>query len=116
MSLTIVNENNTLDGQYLENLIIKIQRNVLENIKSHAERDYPKESCGIIIGNVNSSPDVIEIKRVENVNLNNANRRFNIEPVDLLKFDNEAEDKGLELIGIYHSHPDHPSIPSTEKL
>jgi len=79
---------------------------------------YPYEVCGFLLGYEKREVRIIdEILVVKNANIGDQRRRFEISPLDYLHSEAEAERKGLQLLGIYHSHPDHPSIPSeTDRL
>lgn len=93
--------------------MIKLSRSVTEDISEHALLDYPDECCGFFYG-VESEGNryIIESLRIHNSREGDKRRRFEISPWDYLKAEAYAEKKGLTLFGIYHSHPDHPSVPS----
>ena len=55
---------------------------------------------------------MVEVRPVQNKNTERTHDRYEIEDKEFLKIDKEASKKGLQIIGIYHSHPDHPAIPS----
>lgn len=65
-----------------------------------------------MIGKVNGSNVIIEARKARNTNAGSKNTRYNIDPLDFVQLDKELEKKHLEIKGIYHSHPDHPSKPS----
>ncbi len=84
-------------------------------IDAHGEETYPNECCGILLGDV--LPDGAKVLKVllpvDNSRENEEQyHRFEIRPEDLLKAEKVAASKQLDVIGFYHSHPDHPSIPS----
>ncbi|MDR1165303.1 MAG: M67 family metallopeptidase [Deltaproteobacteria bacterium] len=91
---------------------------VESDIRGEARRAYPWECCGLIVGT--SSAGVRRAARI--VPLNNARegeerrRRFAIDPLDFARAEREAAREGLEVWGIYHSHPDHPAAPSARDL
>jgi len=60
--------------------------------------------------------EVLEVIQVENQNKERANDRFDISPKDYMKVEQYADSKGLQIVGIYHSHPDHPDRPSQTDL
>jgi proteasome lid subunit RPN8/RPN11 len=98
-------------------LIIKKEH--IDEIKKQGEKGYPFEICGFMLGNIdyeNDIRDVKEIYKVENQNKERANDRFEIDPKDYLKVENYADSKGIQIIGIYHTHPDHPPRPSQTDL
>ena len=78
-----------------------------------AKTAYPHECCGLLVGNSNDSGRVVrEVYPVENKNKVRAADRYEIDPKEFDRIDREATKKGWNIIGIYHSHPDHPSEPS----
>jgi proteasome lid subunit RPN8/RPN11 len=114
----------------------------LQMIQKHAEQTYPEECCGILLGTINQQPNnqqkngqktLVEIVPTANAwseavaaelqdsqliqpsrhPAETARRdRYWIDPQDLLKAQQTGRDQGLQIIGIYHSHPDHPAVPS----
>lgn len=92
---------------------LQFEPEVLETITAHAIAGYPNESCGFLLG----SDDVDfrhlrDVLLVENSKEGDQRKRFEISPRDYMKAEREAAIRGLDLLGIYHSHPDHPAIPS----
>ena len=88
-------------------------------IRAHGERDYPHECCGLLLGqfNANGLKSVAEIYPISNAREEAAKRnRFLIRPEELIKGEQYAARKNLEVIGFYHSHPDHPAVPSAYDL
>lgn len=97
--------------------MIRITDEAWRVMVDHAQRDYPNECCGAMLGAVRAEPPqsgeaAVPVKEITRaVPLVNTYRgeqadRYEINPMDLLKTDKEARAMGLELIGIYHSHPD----------
>ncbi len=89
-----------------------IPKKELDKIKQHGEETYPYECCGVLIGIQDSSPKVLEARRMKNVNTELPEKRYSIDPLELYKVFQEADERGLQIIGVYHSHPDHPAKPS----
>jgi proteasome lid subunit RPN8/RPN11 len=86
-----------------------------DEIAVHAERDYPFECCGLMLGsfNGNGNKSIKELYPISNAREEEAKRnRFLIRPEELLRGQRYAESKELEIVGFYHSHPDHPAVPS----
>ncbi|MGH7544188.1 MAG: M67 family metallopeptidase [Gemmatimonadota bacterium] len=84
-------------------------------LRAHAEAGYPDEVCGFLLGSMEASArsfDVREIRPAMNRRASRASRRYRIDPAEYRAAEREAEEKGLELVGIYHSHPDAPAVPS----
>ncbi len=78
-----------------------------------ALRTFPDECCGFMFGSETDELRTISaITVVDNSKEGDKRRRFEIRPVDYLRAERYADENGLVLLGIYHSHPNHPSIPS----
>ena len=97
--------------------MIRITEDAWQVMVDHAQVHYPNECCGAMLGVVHSETpepggETVAVKEISRaVPLVNTYRgeqadRYEINPMDLLKTDKEARTVGLELIGIYHSHPD----------
>jgi proteasome lid subunit RPN8/RPN11 len=111
--------------------VIKVTEKQLEIIRNHAENTYPDECCGFLMGEISHSfktllevwptanswaPETAEIftEMTDSAKLDSSKRsRFAIDPSAMLKAMKEGRDRHLTIIGIYHSHPNHPAIPST---
>ncbi len=93
-------------------MTLEITRAVLQAIQDHARDAYPEESCGFLIGRSTDPRRVAESHRARNVAGESRSRRYVIDPLELLHADDDARKKSLDLIGVYHSHPDHPAEPS----
>lgn len=73
----------------------------------HAERTYPDECCGAMLGHIRGeNKHVVEALPLENAFEGKRNARYQLRPEDLLEADRAARSRGLDLIGIFHSHPD----------
>lgn len=93
--------------------MIKLKKEHMDVITAHAREGYPHEVCGIIMGHFNDSANMaIEVRRAANLNKERAHDRYEMDPKDILKAEREGRDNGVEIIGYYHSHPDHPDRPS----
>jgi proteasome lid subunit RPN8/RPN11 len=87
-----------------------ISKELLDQIHGHGERAYPEEGAGFLIG---SDGKVEHILPLENAREDDArHNRFLITPEDYLQAELTADKLGLSLIGVFHSHPDHPNRPS----
>ncbi len=97
--------------------MLEIPRSVLDEIQQHMEETYPHECCGLIVGTFSPSSRVAtSSRRCGNLNTERANDRYELDPKDMLAADKELQGSPWEIIGIYHSHPDHPSRPSQTDL
>ncbi|MDR2772321.1 MAG: M67 family metallopeptidase [Elusimicrobiota bacterium] len=94
--------------------VLKISLETIEEIKNEAARAYPYECCGALIGVLDGDVrDVKEILPIGNERKGEAQRRrFLITAEELAKVEIKIAKKGLDILGFYHSHPDHPSRPS----
>lgn len=95
--------------------MLQIPSKVLREIYDHTEASYPYECCGLMIGTLNEQRDtrvVQTFRKCRNLNTERAHDRYEMDPLDMLKAQREFEGSPLDIVGIYHSHPDHPSRPS----
>jgi len=95
-------------------MTLKISKDVLAQIHAHGEVAYPDEGAGFLLGSDDGQQrHVTELFTTENIREDAArHNRFLVSPEDYLKAETMAEGLGLDLIGVYHSHPDHPNLPS----
>lgn len=94
-----------------------IDKAVLTGIRHFLEEAYPNEACGFLIGIDNKRiRHITQWHPAENTSQENLRRRFVIDPLAYLKAEREIEASGQQLLGIFHSHPDHPAIPSMHDL
>lgn len=85
----------------------------LQTISRHAAVSYPEECCGVLIGHSGAESTVVErILSVGNERGDSRHNRYLISPETILAAHKEARAKGLDVVGYYHSHPDHPARPS----
>ncbi|HLR32960.1 MAG TPA: M67 family metallopeptidase [Fodinibius sp.] len=95
---------------------LEISRQALLSMQHHAEHIYPNECCGFFYGVEGDVRRVEIIQRVQNAREGDQRRRFQIDPRDYQKAEKFALDHELDLLGVYHSHPDHPAVPSGHDL
>ena len=93
---------------------LMVTRAVYDAFRTHGEEAYPHECCGALLG----QPDakgwrVVESIRAGNTRTDSAHNRYHIAPIELVRIQRLARDKGLNIAGFYHSHPDHPAQWST---
>ncbi|MDR2643671.1 MAG: M67 family metallopeptidase [Planctomycetaceae bacterium] len=98
--------------------MIVITDEKIAEINMYAELEYPHECCGALLGRVESErKNVIGIIPISNKREPEAkHNRFLIQPEEFLSCEKTARKQGVDLIGFYHSHPDHPSFPSDYDL
>jgi proteasome lid subunit RPN8/RPN11 len=98
--------------------MIKIDAGQLSHIRSLAERTYPEECCGLLIGRA-LAPDEVLVTRIvdsPNVQSDRAHDRFEIDPKVRLDAERSLRGTGERVVGHFHSHPDHPARPSDTDL
>lgn len=93
---------------------IFIPDDILQEIYAHEERAYPEEVAGLLFGlDKDGRREIVNIFPLKNSREDDARRnRYLITPQDMLLGENEADKLDLDIIGIFHSHPDHPNSPS----
>ena len=90
---------------------MKITDAQLKQIYAHAKETYPYECCGFLLGHFDDGGFVREVRPATNQNRDRTDR-FDISGEEFAKTQFDADEAGLDIIGIYHSHPDWPPIPS----
>lgn len=95
-------------------MLLEIAENHIEEIGRHGARAYPKECCGALLGvATDDAKQVRELLPLDNRRQGEAARtRFLITAEDYRWVEKQARAKGLDILGFYHSHPDHPAQPS----
>ena len=95
--------------------MIKLSQVQQSQIREHGEADYPYECCGLLLGQVltGGAKTCLEVYPISNAREEEAKRnRFLIRPEELMRGEKHALARALEIVGFYHSHPDHPAVPS----
>ncbi|MBI5682905.1 MAG: M67 family metallopeptidase [Deltaproteobacteria bacterium] len=103
--------------------MLYLSKNIYNGIINHAKESYPYEGCGVLVGKQKQGSgvkgqgsgivkNILRIYPLENINKDRANDRYEIDPRDLLRVEKEASKERLDVIGFFHSHPDHPDRPS----
>ena len=96
---------------------LKIGRGDVGHIHEHVREAYPEECAGALVGmDVGEIKIVVDVWRAENTHEEERSRRFLIEPSKIKEFEERASELDLDLLGFYHSHPDHPAEPSEYDL
>jgi proteasome lid subunit RPN8/RPN11 len=86
---------------------------VREAIQAHGRETYPHECCGALLGRDGTTSEAFALP---NTTDEGPRRRFLVRPDDYRSTEQRAATLGLELLGFYHSHPDHPARPSQYDL
>jgi len=92
--------------------------NILDRIRSHGADAYPEEGCGFLLGTVTDDGEnhVTALHRATNRRSERRTRRYELTADDYRDADAAAQTQGLDVVGVYHSHPDHPARPSETDL
>jgi proteasome lid subunit RPN8/RPN11 len=90
---------------------VKIRRSAIDAIEAHGAEGYPDEICGVMLG-PQAERLVTEVRRAKNIIVERSRDRYEIDPRDHIRIQREADAAGLDILGYYHSHPDHPAQAS----
>ena len=95
-------------------MALKIGTGDVGHIHDHARETYPEECAGVIVGTDTGEVKVVtDVWRAENTfEETERSHRFLIEPLQIKRFEEQAQERDLDVLGFYHSHPDHPAEPS----
>ncbi len=110
-------------------MALKLRQQQLEIIRQHGMRDYPSECCGMLLGHADGAhKEVQEVVALKNLRREPARaqellpldapgreserNRFLLDPIDQLRVEKDARARKMDVLGYYHSHPDHPGHPS----
>ena len=90
--------------------MLKITRTNYDALRQHGEETYPHECCGVLLGQMEDDVRAVTtIARAGNTRTDSAHNRYNIDPKELIRIQSEGRKRGEDIIGFYHSHPDHPA-------
>ncbi|MDO4492063.1 MAG: M67 family metallopeptidase [Lachnospiraceae bacterium] len=94
--------------------VIVFAGTTLDEIKNHANDEYPLECCGILIGKTEGKNLIVcHIKKTSNsANKSSMGNEFRINPYEVYQLERDLEKKGSEVLGFYHSHPDYDALLS----
>jgi proteasome lid subunit RPN8/RPN11 len=89
---------------------LTIPGEVYEAIRRHGEHTYPHECCGVLLGRSDDAGNTVEAAvEAGNTRTDSAHNRYNIAPQELIRIQRQGRERGLDIVGFYHSHPDHPA-------
>lgn len=98
-------------------MALRCPQAALEAVLRHGEQSYPYECCGLLLGTFQDGcRQVTAIEPLRNANTESPRTRYDLDPREHLAAQRSARARGLEIIGFYHSHPDHPAQPSQYDL
>jgi proteasome lid subunit RPN8/RPN11 len=101
----------TINNQQSTILMLKLSRTEYDTIRYHGEETYPYECCGVLLGRFEEDGTrvVTSTARCGNTRIDSAHNRYNIDPKELVRIQREGRGRGEDIVGFYHSHPDHPA-------
>jgi proteasome lid subunit RPN8/RPN11 len=104
---------NELTFSYICAMKLVVPQDIIQRIRRHGEETYPHECCGFMLGSAEDGTQRIrEIRLQANERTESRENRFVISPEQFRAAETYARKTGLQLVGIYHSHPDSPARPS----
>jgi len=99
--------------------MLKISQSAYASLRLHGEETYPHECCGVLLGHFDGdssesvsksvSKTVSRVARCGNTRADSPHNRYHIDPRDLIRIQREGRERGEDIVGFYHSHPDHPA-------
>ena len=91
--------------------MLKISKQIYDQIIHHAIHDLPNEACGYLAGGNGMATEIYQL-----TNIDHSPEHFSLDPAEQFKAVKDARNKGIEILANYHSHPSSPSRPSTEDI
>jgi proteasome lid subunit RPN8/RPN11 len=91
--------------------MLKIPDSAYASLRRHSEETYPHECCGVLLGRFedDGSKTVTRVAHCGNTRADSPHNRYNIDPKELIRIQREGRERGEDIVGFYHSHPDHPA-------
>jgi proteasome lid subunit RPN8/RPN11 len=97
--------------------MLKITQPDLDSLRRHGEETYPHECCGVLLGRIEGETRTVEaVVGAGNTRTDSPHNRYHIDPKELVVAQRRAREQGLDIVGFYHSHPDHPARWSATDL
>jgi proteasome lid subunit RPN8/RPN11 len=91
--------------------MLRLGQSDYDSLRQHGEETYPNECCGVLLGRFEDDGTrvVTSIARAGNTRTDSPRNRYNIDPKELVHIQRDARERGEDIVGFYHSHPDHPA-------
>ena len=95
--------------------MLKLSQSDYVSLRQHGEETYPHECCGVLLGQFDDNgaeavtKSVSRVARCGNTRADSPHNRYQIDPRDLIRIQREGRERGEDIVGFYHSHPDHPA-------
>jgi proteasome lid subunit RPN8/RPN11 len=98
--------------------LLKLSQSAYAALREHGEETYPHECCGVLLGSFDDGgvKTVSSVARCGNTRLDSLHNRYSIDPRELIRIQREGRERGEDIVGFYHSHPDHPAQWSSTDL
>lgn len=97
--------------------MLKLSQKEYSEIRRHGEETYPHECCGVLLGQMDGDVrTVTSTARCGNTRTDSPQNRYHIDPKELIRIQRQGRERGEDVIGFYHSHPDHPAHWSATDL
>ncbi len=93
-------------------VLLSISKELAERIRAHGAETYPHECCGALLGRDDEAREILGLFPLINRRDDSPQNRFSVTAQDVLDAEKSARRQGLDVVGWYHSHPDHPARPS----
>ena len=92
-------------------MALRIAKTDFAQLRLHGEQTYPRECCGVLVGEFGEADDrtVLSVARCDNARTDWPEKRYSISPAELIRIQREARAAGHAIVGFYHSHPDRPA-------
>ncbi len=90
--------------------MLRIPQATYDRLRAHGEETYPHECCGVLLGRAEGGANVVaDAVPAGNTRTDSAHNRYHIAPQELVKIQRLGRERDLDIVGFYHSHPDHPA-------
>ena len=98
--------------------MLNLSQSAYASLRLHGEETYPHECCGVLLGHFEGkgAKTVSRTARCGNTRADSPHNRYHIDPKELIHIQREGRERGEEIVGFYHSHPDHPAQWSVTDL
>ena len=91
--------------------MLKLSQSAYVSVRRHGEETYPHECCGVLLGQFDGdgTKAVSRIAPCDNARADSPHNRYGIDPKELIRIQRDGRERGEDIVGFYHSHPDHPA-------
>jgi len=98
--------------------MLRLSQSAYASLRQHGEETYPHECCGVLLGRFDDdgAKTVGRVVRCFNTRADSPHNRYSINPRELIHIQREGRERGEDIVGFYHSHPDHPAQWSSTDL